>query len=89
MENYYMEQFIPADEDWQKSDYTALIGFEVISILPPVGPDGVTLLFGYYPIIGMQMYAIAEYFDNDTGSVEYDKAVSKFTIDEVIFHGKT
>ena len=31
MENYYMEQFIPEDEDWQKSDYTALIGFDSLT----------------------------------------------------------
>lgn len=89
MENYYMEQFIPADEDWQKSDYTALIGFEIISVLPPLGPDGITLLFGCYPIIGTQMHVLAVSFDSDTGCMEYDKAVSEFTIDEVIFHGKT
>lgn len=83
MENYYMEH-----EDWQKSDYTALIGFEIISILPSVGPDGITLLFGCYPIIGTQMYVLAVYFD-DTGYLEYDKAESKYSIDEVIFHGKT
>lgn len=89
MEKYYMEQFIPEDTDWQKSDPTALIGFEIISILPPITPDGITLLFGYYPIVSTQMCVVALYFDVETGYMDYDKAESKYTIDEVIFHGKT
>lgn len=60
--------------DFFPVEASALTGFVIAHADPALGPDGVAMLYGHYPVLGPQLYVFGLSYDASCG-ISYQRAV--------------